>query len=293
MPYESDLPKVIDNTDGGDKEQSQGESASQALLEGAYDFGKKSDVIDGAKQVQENRKLEQQNEKEAGSLNDLLYRPGDKEITKLFKKADPTEKEIVAATEKLDDAISPLVGPIDRKLAHVIGKNVLEGDAKGLADALEHLKDDPKRMEKFIEEMNHNFKEVGAGVSMAVDSRGNVLVYKNHGKVAVEIDPDSGNMRERPISVDFDGNVILQPGEVLNSDPARELKNIGNSAVRNINEPFFHFDPKPESPHIPHWPHKPWGKEEFPIKKLPLDYYPEMKPGVMYDKGSLPQIELL
>jgi hypothetical protein len=292
MPYESDLPKVIDNTNGGDKEQSQAESAGHALLEGAYDFGKKSDVIDGAKQVQEKSKIEEQQEKEAAGVNDLLFRRGDKEITKIFKK-DPTEKEIEAATEKLDDAISPLVGPFDRKLAHAIGKNVLEGDAKGLANALSHLKDDPQRMEKFIEEMNHNFKEVGAGVSMAVDSRGNVLVYKNHGKVAVEIDPDSGNMRERPISVDFDGNVILQPGEVLNSDPARELKNIGNSAVRNINEPFFHFDPKPEVPHIPHWPHKPWDRDEFPHKKIPLDFYPEMKPNTMYDKSALPQIELL
>src|SRR5207253_10744075 len=42
MPYESDLPTVVDNTKG-DKQQSEQESASHKLLQGAYGEAKQSE----------------------------------------------------------------------------------------------------------------------------------------------------------------------------------------------------------------------------------------------------------
>jgi hypothetical protein len=222
---------------------------------------------------------------------------------RIFKK-DPSKEEIKDAQKKLDNTMSPLVSDDSRQIVQGITHSLLEGDTKGLTDALGPLSKDPERLRKFIEETNHDLKEVHAGVSLAVDSHGHVLVYKNHGKVAVDIDPRTGAAGERPIKVDFDGNVILEPGEILNADPSQALKSIGNSAVRNINEPFFHFDKVGREKQ---WPEKPWVEKLWPEKPVdprkywmdkreiqPLGpYYPNnMKPGVMYDKG-LPQIELL
>jgi hypothetical protein len=168
---------------------------------------------------------------------DKQGRDGDKERERLTvpPKPEVTREERQAAKHKLDDHVSPLVPDHDRRVARQISHSILEGHPKELQETLSKLKDEPKKLHKFIEETNHNMKEAGANTSLAIDERGRVLAYKDNGKTAVQMNLENGNLKVRPIVVDSEGNATVRPGEILNADPYKTMKSIGDSAVRNIN----------------------------------------------------------
>src|SRR5205823_11978873 len=109
----SDLPKVLDNRKG-EKQDSNQQSASQALLEDSHNIvkngdGAKNDNVEGyiGKQIEGNK------------INDLVYRPNDDGWRSISVK-DPSKEEIQRAEDKLDNKLSPLVSDADRKLEQQI-----------------------------------------------------------------------------------------------------------------------------------------------------------------------------
>lgn len=256
---EKDLPKVIDNSkqqvDGKEKDK------EKDIANGAFH----EDVYGRVKEDWKN------SDGKGKTLNDQVVEDLKdwNEVVKKLQKPDASKEDIKQAQEELNDKMSPLVSEADRKIAQSISNAVLEGNSKALAEALSQVKD-PERLKKFVEELNHNFKEANAGVSLAVDGKGHVIAYKDNGKSAVDIDPKTGAMSVRPISVAFDGTVTLEPGEVLNGNPEKLLKSLGNTAVDNINGPQVVFGPDDRfNPYRPFHPghHDPNIKE--PIIKFP------------------------
>ncbi len=259
----SDLPQVIDNSNA--QQQSHKGVAENKLHADAY-LGKPVGG-DDTQLIQKGGK----------TLTDHVMEDfkGWKEDWKKLFNPDATKEDIQKAQGELNDKMSPLVSEADRKVAQAISNAVLDGDPKALAEALSSIKD-PERLKKFVEEINHNLKEANAGVSLAVDGKGHVLAYKDNGESAVDIDPKTGATTVRPISVGLDGTVTLEPGEILNGNPQKVLKDVGNTAVRNINGPqLIVEEPIHIGPHRPFHP-KPWhdpGFEPFydPKLKEPID----------------------
>lgn len=246
---EQDLPKVIDKSNAQvHAREKEADKANGALHEDAYAKRKGFDTKEEWKNGDNKGKTLQDQVVE--DLKDW------KDVVTKLTKPDASKEEIKAAQEELNDKMSPLVSEADRKIAQSISNAVLEGNSKALAEALSQVKD-PERLKKFVEELNHNFKEANAGVSLAVDGKGHVLAYKDNGNTAVDIDPSTGAMTTRPISVAFDGTVTLEPGEILNGNPEKLLKKLGNTAVENINGPqivFESFRPELGSPFRPFRP---------------------------------------
>jgi hypothetical protein len=156
---------------------------------------------------------------------------------------EPNKEERIVAKHELDEAISPLVSKEDRRLAKEIGHTILEGHPRELQHRLNQLKDDPEKLHKMIKEIDHNLKETGADTSVRIDKDGKVLVYKDHGHAAVQIDTKTGDLSVRGIDVGPDGKVKVQPGEYPNGDPHKLMKSIGDHAVNHINEGVVFFDP--------------------------------------------------
>lgn len=241
MGYEQDLPKVVDNSEKKDRNDVQ-QGANDALFADSYGEAKvrKDKYQEQGDPLKDGSKVEQQDQKHIDKLTYKMH---------LYEKETPTKEERQEAKDKLDKTMSPLVSDSDMKVAQNITHALLDGNTKELTKALAVLKDDPERMKKFVEEINHDLKEAHAGISMAIDSQGHVLTYKDHGSSAVQIDLNTGASTVRPISVGWDGTVTLQPGEVLNADANKTLQQIADSGVNAINKDhilwgeFPHRDP--------------------------------------------------
>lgn len=265
---ESDLPKVIDNSIANAQGQQQKGVTENSLHADAY-LGRALGSDDLQKCGQGTKCF---TDSVIENLDDW------KEDWRRVFKPEPSKEDVKKAKEELNGKMSPLVSEADRNAVQGISNALLDGNPKALSDALSAIKD-PEQRKKYIEELNHNLKEANAGISLAVDSKGRVLVYKENGKSAVEFDPKTGEMSVRPISVSADGTVVLQPGEVLNGNPSKVLSDIAQTAVNDINGPLIAWNEQPSDPRRPYKPFEPKPFKPFnPFEPVePNPYYPEPK----------------
>jgi hypothetical protein len=240
-------------------------------------------ALDKQQQIEKHEKREERDGSEKDAHKALFkdsYEQDDKggHLRKIHH--EPNKDERMVAKNQLDDAISPLVSKEDKRLAKEIGHTILEGHPRELQHRLNQLKDDPEKLHKMIKEIDHNLKETGADTSVHINKDGKVLVYKDHGHAAVQIDTKSGDLSVRGIEVGQDGKVKVQPGEYPNGDPYKLMKGIGDHAVNHINEGMVFIDPPcfplPGKP--PYIGHPPSGNAKDGEKSMAI---PPIKP--MFD----------
>lgn len=204
----------------------------------------------------------------------------------------PTPEETKEAKQKLDSHVSELIPDKTQCLLKDMQHRILDGDLSGLERDISQFRGDPAALKAFVKELDKNLAESHAGVSLAVSSDGNVLVYKNFGSAAVEISPWTGGQKIRPIKNSFDGTVILEPGEVLNKDARDLMQEIGNHAVNRINDPplirSHIFDPEVTPPKWPITGCFPWSKENPGIDIDP-GFSPKLRPMPDIDPGFSPK----
>lgn len=171
-----------------------------------------------------------------GGTDMMIYRPEDQEP--FFKRWDKvTEKERTEAKDKLKGEISPLIPEADRARLQKMQEALIDGDPKKMAEALKDVP--PEKMKDYLKELNKQLKENGSDVKFTQTKDGKVLVYSQNGTSAVEIDPKTGNTSEREIrhTHELPPRVVLG-GEILDGDPAKALKKMGDEATRDITNPW-------------------------------------------------------
>ena len=114
-----------------------------------------------------------------------------------------------------------------------------------------------------------------------VTGDGKVLVSDTGKSTALAFDPKSGNVEAKSVEQNFDGSVLVKPGELLHVDTDKIFKDMGDSAVNGVNgkidfstikidpfekpEPWLpHYPSGPRFPGItetPGFPHKPWSAD--------------------------------
>jgi len=186
-------------------------------------------------------------------------------IIEIMKKAEPSEKEREAAKKELAEGISKLIPPEDRKTLVGMQEALIDGNLESFQKLVGSLKDNPEKLAAMIKELNSGLDraEWSGGVNVQQDSKGNVLLYKQNGNTAIEINPSTGATVLRPVEPRFDGTAVIQPGEVIGADAGKVMRDIGNEATESL------------------MPHK-IGKIPFD-KPLPLD--PFDKPRFLFQDG--------
>lgn len=189
-------------------------------------------------------------------------------IIEYMKKSEPSDKEREAAKKELADGISKLIPEEDRQTLVGMQEALIDGNLESFQKLVGSLKDNPEKLAAMIKELNSGLDraEWSGGVNVQQDSNGNVLLYKQNGNTAIEINPSTGATVLRPVEPRFDGTAVVQPGEVIGADAGKVMRDIGNEATESL------------------MPHK-IGKIPFD-KPLPFD--PFDKPGILFqDGGSL------
>lgn len=208
-------------------------------------------------------------------------------ISKCVEAVKITDADRAEAKKKLDGTLSDLIPEGDRKTLSAIHNALVDGDVNALSKAVQSFKGQPEKLKAFMNEVEKSLKREGASAHVAVSKEGKVLLYENHGSTAVELGAD-GSVGVRPISTKFDGTAVLEPGEVLNKEPADCMKEVGDAVARSLaHKKNAIIDigrewpmPKPlpsiERKPYPFPDHKPSPYELLPYEKLPYD---EPKPG--------------
>ncbi|MBX3134610.1 hypothetical protein KF707_00145 [Candidatus Obscuribacterales bacterium] len=172
-----------------------------------------------------------------------------------------TDQDRKNAKEMMAKELSPLLPEADKKALTDLQGALIDGDVNKLTESLKALSGDPEKLSKYIDQLNKQFNkhETRGGLELSMDSKGNVLVYENHGNTAVSIDPKSGETTLRGIDRQPDGSVVLKEGEIINRKAEDVMKRIGDSATRSISVGLdrIPFHPVPrgldkitEMPHI-------------------------------------------
>lgn len=170
------------------------------------------------------------------------------------KPPEVTDEDRKDAKEDLADEVSDLIPEEDRKNLIKAQEAIIDGDPKKLAEALQAYANDPEKLAKIVKELDKNLTSDGAGVHLAMNKAGNVILY-GHGKTALEISPKDGSVGVRDVEHNKDGSIVLLDGEVVGADAGKVARGIGDDATRGINGPVIYFKPKPGEP----WnPGEPW-----------------------------------
>lgn len=231
----NELPEVIDNSTGNAKADLNDKLFESGYGAAKHGFSGKSCIVDGP--ISSVGESLARGAVEVGS-EAMIYR-GDKDFLKCWPpfRDKITAEDIKDAKEKLDGEISGLIPPNDRRMLKRMQDAVLEGDLKSLSKAFEHLKDDPAKLKAFLKQLNENFDDHNAGLKFAMAKDGSVLMYdKNGGQTAIQM--KGGEVSLRPIKQNWDGTVVLQPGEVIGKDASEVMNDLRDKAVRRINNDF-------------------------------------------------------
>lgn len=171
-----------------------------------------------------------------GKAEEMIWRP-EKEPYLLRKWDKVTEEDRTEAKDKLKGEISPLIPEADRARLQKMQEALIDGDPKKMAEALKDMP--PDKVKDYLKELNKQLKENGSDVKFTMNKDGKVLVYSQNGTSAVEIDPKTGNVSEREIrhTDELPPRVVLG-GEILDGDPTKALKKIGDNATRDIQNPW-------------------------------------------------------
>lgn len=204
-------------------------------------------------------------------------------IIEMMKKAEPSEKEREAAKKELAEGISKLIPEEDRNTLVGMQEALIDGNLESFQKLVGSLKDNPEKLAAMIKELNNGLDraEWGGGVNVQQDSKGNVLLYKQNGDTAIEINPQTGQTTLRPVEPRFDGTAVIQPGEVIGADAGKVMRDIGNEATESLMPQKF-GDLKPLKPFQPLDPFKPFK----PFKPLDPQFpFDNIRPDLLEDPG--------
>lgn len=147
---------------------------------------------------------------------------------------EASDKDKDSANEMVEKEISKLIPKQDRQILEQMTSAIVNGDLGSLQKAIKAL--GPERAGKFVKEIERTLQDAGEenlDVHITTNKDGNVIVYSKGNNTAVEVSPE-GKASVRPVSFDKSGNVVLEPGEVLNKDAAEVMQAIGNEAVFDL-----------------------------------------------------------
>ncbi|MBS2000816.1 MAG: hypothetical protein JST44_04870 [Cyanobacteria bacterium SZAS LIN-5] len=153
---------------------------------------------------------------------------------------EPTEAQTTRAETKLDKGINGLIPDADQQNLKDANHALLTGDATGLSAVYEKYKDDPAKLQAFVQEQNRELSDANSDVGVKMTDDGKIYVSKERGMTAVEIDPATGETSVRKVMHGPDGEIYVGD-KADNGDPQRTLDLIGNHAINDINEPNFRF----------------------------------------------------
>ncbi|MGD9681267.1 MAG: hypothetical protein AB7W16_08785 [Candidatus Obscuribacterales bacterium] len=186
-------------------------------------------------------------------LGDAAGKAGES-IIEYMKRAEPSDKDREAAKKELAEGISKLIPPEDRKTLVGMQEALIDGNLESFQKLVGSLKDNPEKLAAMIKELNNGLdKGLWGGAHVQQDSKGNVLLYKENGNTAIEINPSTGETVLRPMEPRFDGTAVIQPGEVVGADAGKIMRDIGNEATESLvpnklgrlkpGDPFNPFEP--------------------------------------------------
>lgn len=213
------------------------------------------------------------------SLFEDAMEPLDPSIIEILDKSWPrklTPEDRAKAKEVLGKEISPLINEADSKTLKTMQEAIIDGNIGKLAETLKSMP--PERAKAFIKELNKELKEHHAGIELSATGDGRIFVYEKSGQTAIQVNRD-GTTQLKPIRHNYDGSIVVEPGEIINKDAEEVMKGISDAAVRGITGGDRIIWPeKPDYPRKP-LPFYPKPRVEFP----PIEW-PEGKP----DLGAPP-----
>lgn len=220
---------------------------------------------------------------------DGLYQPSEKS-NGFWKGRENIESSILSkcfvnnwedrqeeAKDKLGGHIDSLVPKEHRERMKDIHSALIEGDLRGLSDSIRNI---PRhQLRDYLKDINQHLKDSDSDVRMTMTSRGNVLIYSKDNSSAVEVDPRTGETRERAI-VGMTKSIPPQLvfGDVEPGDPKEALGRIGDEVTKDATFGKEDLKPFPRiEPIRPRWdwedpiwrkPH--WRPDEMPDWRKPI-----------------------
>lgn len=172
-----------------------------------------------------------------GDRNSDGKESGEQQLKKMMWKEPVTEEDRTEAKEDLADEISGMIPPEDQKNLKAAQAAIIDGKPEALAAAMKAYADDPAKLAEFVKELDKSLTRDGAGVNLALNKAGNVVLF-GHGDKALEISPRDGSVTVRAIE-HLKGGILIKPGEVVDVDAGKVAVRIGDDATRGINGPHF------------------------------------------------------
>lgn len=161
----------------------------------------------------------------------------EQQLKKMIWREPVTEEDRTRAKEDLADEISGMISPEDQKNLKDAQAAIIDGKPEALAAAMKAYADDPAKLAEFVKELDKSLTRDGAGVNLALNKDGNVVLF-GHGDKALEISPRDGSVTVRAIE-HLKGGVLIKPGEVVDVDAGKVAVGIGDDATRGITGPHF------------------------------------------------------
>lgn len=132
--------------------------------------------------------------------------------------------------DALNATPNPNLSPEENQLVRNIQNTLLGGgDLSHLQSALKQAAGNPAKLKEILSTAQANLQAAGAGMSLAV-SGNNVFIHDNIGQNAVAINPADGSTSVHPITRE-NGQVVAQPGEVLNADAQQVMDGFAYRAL--------------------------------------------------------------
>lgn len=257
-----------------------------------FGTGDKQGIVDGDDKLAERMRkngLDQQLDLEGKSLGEILkhFHGNDTYHDLLYRwPKEVTPEDRKEAKDALGKDVSPLINEADSKTLKSMQEAIVDGNIGKLAETLKNMP--PERAKAFVKELNKELKAHHAGVELSATGDGRVFVYETSGQTAIQINRD-GTTTLKPIRHNYDGSIVVEPGEIINKDPEEVMKGISDSAVRGITGGNrIIWDEKPEGP-PPFFPRPKFPPIEEPRwPKDPIEWPPIEKPPIRWPKGEDP-----
>ncbi len=183
-----------------------------------------------------------------------FWKSPEKTVESLFDKCfhNSWENRQQDAKEKLGGHIDNLVGKEHSERMKGLHEALIEGNIKGISESIGNIP--PHLLMDYLKDINQHLKDSDSDVRMTVTSRGNVLMYSKDNSSAVEVDPRTGEARERAI-VGMTKSIPPQLvfGDVEPGDPKEALGRIGDEVTKDLTFGKEDIKPLPFEPIKPRW----------------------------------------
>jgi len=233
----------------------------------------------------------------SGRIGDGLNKSFDGAIHKILdlKDSPPSDKDRADAEKTLEGKMSKLIPEADRQAMSAMTTAILNGDSKAFGEALKKAGGDPAKLKALVDEVDKMFEAQGASTRLDVTADGKVLVSDTGKSTALSFDPATGKVEPKSVEHNWDGSILVNPGELLHVDTDKTFHQIGDDATNGVNgkinwesikeRPFGHSHPfgpsEPWAEPMPFEPFQPHGHR--PIQIEPLLEKP-FERGTVWDK---------